>query len=134
WLKELVRINEEEAARAGRPAMPLWDFSDPNTITREELPPDGDMTPMRWYWEYSHYRQEAGDLILDRIFDHRHPGRPLPDDFGVRVTTANIEGHIANSRVKLADWAATHPELASELLVAISHPPASTGPEVPPCN
>jgi hypothetical protein len=33
WLKELVRINEEEAALAGKPPLPLWDFSDPNTIT-----------------------------------------------------------------------------------------------------
>ena len=38
WLRKLVRINEEEAARAGRPPLPLWDFSDTNTITREPVP------------------------------------------------------------------------------------------------
>ena len=31
WLRELVRINEQEAVRAGRQPLPLWDFSDPNT-------------------------------------------------------------------------------------------------------
>ena len=42
WLEELVRINEEEAL-AGRPALPLWDFSDPNTITREPVPAATDL-------------------------------------------------------------------------------------------
>ena len=51
WLKELVRINESEAARAGRQPLPLWDFSAPNTITREPIPAIGDLTPMRWYWD-----------------------------------------------------------------------------------
>jgi hypothetical protein len=54
WLKELVRINEEEAARAKRSPFPLWDFSIPNTITRETIPLPGDLTPMRWYWDHSH--------------------------------------------------------------------------------
>jgi hypothetical protein len=78
WLKELVRINEEEAARAGRQLLPLWDFSAPNTITREPIPLSGDLSPMRWYWEFSHYRKETGDLILDRIFDYHDPARALP--------------------------------------------------------
>ena len=69
WLKELVRINESEAARAGRQPLPLWDFSAPNTITREPIPAIGDLTPMRWYWEFSHYRKETGDLILDRVLE-----------------------------------------------------------------
>ena len=45
WLRELVRINEQEAVRAGRQPLPLWDFSDPNTITGEPIPPAGDAYP-----------------------------------------------------------------------------------------
>ena len=41
WLKEIVRINEEEAARAKRPAFALWDFSAPSTITSEPIPAAG---------------------------------------------------------------------------------------------
>ena len=40
WLKELVRINEEEAARAGRDPFPLWHFGYVNTITSEPIPAD----------------------------------------------------------------------------------------------
>jgi hypothetical protein len=114
WLKELVRINEEEAARAGKPPLPLWDFSDPNSITLEMVPMAGDSTPMHWFWESSHYRQITGDLILDRIFSYTDPSRRVPDDFGVRLTSANIDSHIASSNAKLAVWA-TGNELAIKL-------------------
>jgi len=103
WLKELVRLNEEEAARAGLKPLPLWDFGDANTITSEALPTD--TTPMRWFWEASHYRKATGDLILDRIFDFQDPARALPADFGVRVTAANIDAHLAHATARRAAWA-----------------------------
>jgi hypothetical protein len=122
WLRELVRINEEEATRAGREPLPVWDFSDPNTITRERIPLRGDLTPMQWYWEFSHYRKETGDLILDRIFDYHHPARALPADFGVRLTGENIHAHLARSREKLAEWAAENPKLAAQITAAARGP------------
>jgi hypothetical protein len=115
WLRELVRINEEEAARAERPSYPLWDFSDGNTITRESIPLPGDLTPMRSYWDHSHYHRAAGDLILDRIFGYNDPTRPRPADFGVRLTADNIEAHLARSKAQLAAWAAANAELASQI-------------------
>jgi len=123
WLKALVRINEEEAVRAGRSPLPLWDFSDPNTITREAIPMAGDPTPTRWFWEYSHYRKATGDLILDRIFGYTDPSRALPADFGVRLTAANIDTHIARSKARLADWA-TGNELAEKVMEAARNPKA----------
>jgi hypothetical protein len=38
WLKELVRINTEEAARADRQPFPLWHFGDVNQVTSEPIP------------------------------------------------------------------------------------------------
>lgn len=104
WLKALANINEEEAARAGQTPFPLWDFSLPNEITKEKIPPMGDLTPMHGYWEFSHYRSAVGDLILDRIFDHHDPARALPDDFGVRLRAATIDQHIARSNTAIAAW------------------------------
>jgi hypothetical protein len=118
WLKELVRINEEEAALAGRPALPLWDFSDPNTITREPVPAASDLTPMRWFWEHSHYRKVTGDLILDRTLGYSKRERPLPADFGVRLTGANVDTHIAHARSELAVWASANSDLVSPIVRA----------------
>jgi hypothetical protein len=118
WLKELVRINEEEAALAGRPALPLWDFSDPNTITREPVPAASDLTPMRWFWEHSHYRKVTGDLILDRTLSYSTRERPLPADFGVRLTETNVDAHIARVRSELAAWASANADLVSPIVRA----------------
>lgn len=121
WLKELVRLNEEEAAIAGRPPFPLWDFSDTNSITTEPIPDASDPSPMRWYWEHSHYRKETGDLMLDRIFEHNDAGRPLPVDFGVRLTTATIDSHLVRAKASLAAWAAQS-NLAADILREASKP------------
>ena len=75
WLKELVRINEEEAARANRQPFPLWHFGDVNQITTEPIPSETDKTPMKYFWDPVHYRRAAGDLLLDRIFSYRDPAR-----------------------------------------------------------
>lgn len=120
WLKELVRINEDEARRAGRKPFPIWDFGDANTITREPIPPRGDMTPMKWFWETSHYRRATGDLILDRIFNYRDPGRALPNDFGVRLTAETIDAHLKQSDQRLGAWANGNPELISRITSAVA--------------
>ncbi|MBR0781117.1 hypothetical protein [Bradyrhizobium iriomotense] len=118
WQQELVRINEEEAARAGRKPFALWDFSDANSVTREIVPERTDLTPMRWFWELSHYRRAAGDLILDRIFGHDRPESAPPADFGVHLTGENINAHLAHSREGIAGWAAANPEFARQISAA----------------
>ena len=118
WLKELVRINEEEAAQAGRRPLPLWDFSDANTITRDPVPLSTDPTPMRWYWEHSHYRKATGDLILDRVFGYSDPKRLIPADFGVQLTSANVDQHIARAKAGLQAWAAANSELVEPIVRA----------------
>ncbi|MBR0781096.1 hypothetical protein [Bradyrhizobium iriomotense] len=124
WLKELVRINEEEASKARRQPFPLWDFSAPSSITTEPIPKLGDRSPMRWFWERSHYRKETGDLILDRLFDYRDPGRATHEDFGVRLTSANVDAHLAEGANNVAKWAAQS-ELASNIARDASKPSKS---------
>lgn len=121
WLKELVRINEEEALKAGRQPFPLWDFSAPSSITTEPIPKLGDHSPMHWFWERSHYRKETGNLILDRVFNYRDPSRPVPADFGVRLTAANIEAHVAAGVLNVEKWAAQS-ELALNIAREASKP------------
>ena len=122
WQKELVKINEEEAARAGRKPFALWDFSDANSVTRETVPERPDLTPMRWFWEFSHYRHAAGNLVLDRIFGHGRPESAPPADFGVRLTGETINAHLAHSRTGIAAWAAANPEFAMQISGATQGP------------
>lgn len=133
WLRELVRINEEEAARAGRSALPIWDFSDINSVTSEQLPAAGDITPMRWFWEVSHYRQAAGDLILDRVLEYRDPTRKIPADFGGQLSSANIDTHLKRTKNGLTQWAIDHPKLASLGKKAAHNPKSSFKQTEAPC-
>jgi hypothetical protein len=124
WLKELVRINAEEAARADRQPFPLWHFGDVNQVTSEPIPTATDMTPMTYYWDHTHYRKAAGDLMLDRIFSYRDPARVVPDDFGVNLTATDVEAHLKTTRTRLADWASSHADLATIISDAARSPTA----------
>ena len=125
WLRELVRLNEEEAARAGRQPFPLWHFGDVNQVNSETVPAMSDPTPMKYFWDYTHYRKAAGDLILDRIFAYRSPTRVVPDDFGVSLTTANVEVRLLATRTRLAAWASSTPDLATIVSDAAKNPKGS---------
>lgn len=116
WKRRLVQMNEEEAQRAGRQPFPLWDFSGYNSISMETVPALGDTeTIMRWYIESSHYTSAAGDLVLDRIFNFKSPERTVPDDFGVLLSSHNIDAHLANIRKAREHYRQTHPEDVAEI-------------------
>ncbi|MFM2409024.1 MAG: hypothetical protein RL358_1766 [Pseudomonadota bacterium] len=116
WKHRLVKMNEEEAQRAGQPVFPLWDFSGYHSISTETVPALGDTTTMmRWYFDSSHYTPAAGDLVLDRIFDYKSPSRTVPDDFGVLLTSKNIEAHLVSIRAAREHYRLSHPEDIAEI-------------------
>lgn len=117
WKRKLVEINEEEAERLHQPAFPLWDFSGYNRITTENLP-DGNApnAQMTGYVESSHYKPNIGNLILDRLFDLSIPERPLPEDFGVRISSSNIAGHLTDIRSARLRYRQTHPQDIAEII------------------
>ena len=115
WKRQLAQVNEDEARKAGKPSFPVWDFSGYNTYTTEEVPPLGDkMSSMEWYWESSHYKKELGDRVLDLIFSHVEPGRVVAEDFGVKISSDNIEQHLAKIRRDREHWRTTHPSDVAE--------------------
>jgi len=116
WKREIVRLNEEIAQERRRPPFPLWDFSGFNTYTMEALPVLGDKeTMMRWFWESSHYRKELGDLVLDRVLNYSDPNRPIANDFGVLLTSENVEKHLASIREAHQRYRQSHREEVKEI-------------------
>jgi hypothetical protein len=86
WKREVVKIT------------PVWDFSGYNSITTEPLTDN-----MQNYLESSHYFKEIGDLVLDRMFDYQSD--KVPADFGVLVTSDNVEAHLAKIWTQREVWA-----------------------------
>lgn len=93
WKTALVQINVETAKRYGRSPYPLRDFSCYNPYTNEPVPALGDTkTPMRWYWDASHYQAALGDRLL-RILSTSQT-EPTKPEFGVSLTPDNLQQHL----------------------------------------
>ena len=93
WKRDLVKI------------VPVWDFSGYNSITTEEI-----AKYMKNYVDNSHYTPEIGDLILQRILNK--PDKNVPADFGVLLTSENIEEHLKQIESDRQKWLEENPEEA----------------------
>lgn len=109
WKREMVKVlNDSEVV--------LWDFSGYNSITTEPFPPlDDTTTQMKNYWEGSHYRRHIGNLILDRLFDQQQPGLDVPDDFGIRLDSSNIDAYMQSTRDARESYLNAHQQEAKEI-------------------
>jgi hypothetical protein len=101
--------------------VPLWDFEAFSSITEDKA----------YWWEPSHYKKETGDLLLQRMLGS--PGIPLelepkriPDDFGPRLTPANVEEHIQDQRWRALAYIAKHPDEVEALAEAVAASVAKT--------
>lgn len=110
--RKLVRLNAEEASRAGRPAFPVWDFSGPYGPNVERVPTSPSVK-MHWYWEPVHYKRALGDVILDRMLSGVR-SQEWPD-FGVRLDPGNLEAHLARLRDLQRQYAAEHPDVVAQI-------------------
>lgn len=109
WKRVLVSMVGEANARPGGKPIALWDFSGLHAFATEVVPPLGDAeTRMRWYWEGSHYQRVVGDAMLDRVFGVASSPVEPPADFGMLMSPATIEAHLATIRAGLERYAATH--------------------------
>jgi hypothetical protein len=111
WKRELVTINEQESKNAGKTAFPLFDFSRYNDVTTEAIPTLGEKeTEMVWYWDPSHYKKELGDLVLNQVFGLPTQRTVVPDNFGLLLTTNNIERDLEKIRQDRKSYEVNHPE------------------------
>jgi hypothetical protein len=91
WKREVVKI------------LPVWDFSDYNSITTEPI-----SEKMHHYIDSSHYKEAIGNSILDRILS-RNTGK-IPLNFGVYLTPENVETQLIKLKRDRARWAKQYPD------------------------
>jgi hypothetical protein len=111
--RRLTKVNEQSAYINHKQPYPVWDFSDYNKLTTEEIPKGN--TEMKWFWDSAHYKKELGDIILDRMFDGNFSGGQDYPDFGVKLTSQNIEAHLLKLRNEREQWRLTHPQDVKEI-------------------
>jgi len=100
WKRDVVAILADENV-AQRFA--VWDFSGYSEFATEEVPPAGDTAArMKFYFENSHYTPALGALMLDRMFG------AATNNFGAKISTANIEEHLQVIRNQREIYARSH--------------------------
>jgi len=117
WQKELINVVEDINSKysESRP-FPLWNFGGYNSVTMTEVPPsEAANRSMLWYWDLGHYNKMLGDLIQDRIFNFHQPGRLVPEDFGTRINSINIDLHHNTQKIKQRQYMKTYPNDIKEL-------------------
>lgn len=116
WKKKLVEINEEEALKADSVSFPVWDFSGYNSLTTEAVPPLGDITTeMKYYYESSHFKEKVGDMVLSRIYNYPNFQTTLPDDFGVKINSKNLDSHLKQIRESQQRYQQNYPNDVKEI-------------------
>lgn len=100
WKRDVVQIVTAEAP--GGEVM-VWDFTGYAGVPAEEIPPAGSTNRMKFYFENSHYTPVTGALMLDRIYGL------ATNDFGVKISPANIDAHLETIRVQRESYVAGHP-------------------------
>lgn len=126
WRAAIVRLADAQSQLSGgRFEVPVWDFSGFNSVTTEAVPDRSDRhSRMRHYWDQSHYRQQVGDWILDRIFGVPSAGDAVPADFGVRLEAQKLASHFAIERAAAENYAISHNDVArfvSDLIHGSTH-------------
>lgn len=116
--RDLVRLAEARNPAPSRspcfPGGPLevWDFSGFPEVAQTAPPsPSGDVLNP-WYYEPSHYRPNLGLVILDRMLGEEHDDPVSPAQFGVRLTSGNLDEHWQNVTARRAEWLASDDEWA----------------------
>jgi len=115
WKRDLTRIIAEDAAHhPDEPPLRLWDFTGYTSLTTEDVPTSNERgKQMQWFWESSHFKKELGNLVLNRIFNFHDATHPIPEDFGVLLSSDTLEAHLARTREQQKRYHETHaPEVA----------------------
>ncbi|MBI3726462.1 hypothetical protein HY251_21270 [bacterium] len=115
WLRGLVALLEAEArAHADKPPVPLWTFGCYTETTTEPVPSGPGNAAFSRYVDSIHFKKELGDLVLDRILDVSSSDRGAPPDFGTKLTPANVEAFIAETRRAQEEYVRAHASDAAE--------------------
>jgi hypothetical protein len=91
WKRELARIAE-------RYGIPLWDFSGWNFITTVR---PAEAAP--FYFDGSHYTPLVGCFMVSKMV-RAECDSVSPDDFGVRLSSVNIEKYLSEQSRRRAEF------------------------------
>jgi hypothetical protein len=101
WKRELVQLVEEYSAGPQSESAQLWDFTEYDRYSTEPIGAQSALP--RWFWEPNHYTHALGSAVIQRILGGRGYA-----DFGERIDSNNIEGHLTQIRAQRNRYRDSH--------------------------
>lgn len=93
WKKDVVISVNKIAKQYNKQQFRIMDFSVYHPLTAEKVPTDKN-TKMKYHWEASHYKNELGIIVLNRLLD-----KSKYKDFGVELNLTNIDEHLKEQKI-----------------------------------
>jgi hypothetical protein len=119
WRRQVLLLNEGEAAAAGRTPFSVWDFTGYNSVNTEPIPPPGDASVrMRWYNDATHISAAGGRLMQDVLWGmSAAPGL----DFGRLVNSRTLDALAAQDALARTRYEAAFPDEVTQINRMVSH-------------
>jgi len=113
WRRQVLLLNEGEAAAAGRTPFTVWDFTGYNRVNTEPIPPPGDAgVRMRWYNDATHISAAGGRLMQDVLWGK---GAEPGPGFGQRVTSGTLDALAAQDALARTRYEAAFPDEVTQI-------------------
>lgn len=120
WKRKMVEITEEIAIKQQRKAVPIVDFSGYSQYSTEPVPREAGKA-MKWYRDSAHFLPPLGDIILDRLLGNVTSEIDCKEQFGILISSANINEHLQCINQKHEQYVETHQQDIKDIQELIVH-------------
>ena len=120
WKRKMVEISEEIAIKRQRKPFQIIDFSGYSIYSTESVPRNADKV-MKWYRDSSHFLPPLGDIILDRLFGNLASEVSCKEQFGVLISSININEHLQCINKNHDQYVRTHSQDIKDIAALISY-------------
>lgn len=120
WKRKMVEVNEETAMKLHKKPFQLVDFSGYSLYSTEPVPREAGSI-MKWYRDTAHFLPSLGDIILDQLFDHVTEEVGCKEQFGILMSSKNINEHLQCINKKHEQYVKTHPEDIKDIAELVAH-------------
>lgn len=107
WKREVTKIIYEEAKNFKAEPFVFWDFCGFFPVNEEQIPDEASRTPMKYYFEGSHFNRKVGDIITSYLIGNNVPHH---NTFGKRLTPQNIESYLLQQRQNALRYIRNNPK------------------------
>lgn len=120
WKRKMIEINEETAMKQHKQPFQLVDFSGYNLYSTESVPREAGEA-MKWYRDTAHFLPSLGNIILDQLFGNLSSEVSCKEQFGILISSKNINEHLQCLNQKHDQYVKNHPQDIKDIAALIVH-------------